>query len=342
MATNNYTTKTASLRATKADVNNLDTKRGTIDELNSTTGTIGTLNSTTGEVSTLTVKTINGSAPIVEVKSGDNGYTGSGVETRTSNNKTTVTISTNQKWTLRDSLPIAEAVMVSDGKAIMADGSKIDINTNMIESIWVEQPASIKVHEWCGDMLNLDYVAAASFTDTSYRTSPIFSDNLTSFIGDMPILTTARSMFLDCKNLTTYIGDLGSLRIGGNKYSPRHITTGMFTNTNLTLDSVKIIADSINDLSVMTLGYKQVDESNIVEEGLIGISWYELPTDTELQNKLVDALNGIVLKGWQVATNTELVTIAQTKGYIMSTGGAESPGFHTVEGIVTPPYLDGQ
>ena len=93
----------------------------------------------------------------------------------------------------------------------------------------------------------------------------------------------------------------------------------MFENTNLSLESVEIIADTIHDFS---------GETKIGNRGMINISWHTLSTDEKTRNDLVEALNEIVKKGWHIQkTNSELTNIAQSKGYTISSGEFGEAGF---------------
>lgn len=94
-------------------------------------------------------------------------------------------------------------------------------------------------------------------------------------------------MFNQCTNLTTFISDLSSLTYGGQ----------MFYNTNLSLESVECIADTINEY-----------------EATISISWNTLPAESERQ-ALIDELSRIVDKGWTLRTNDELLPLFDSEKY---------------------------
>jgi hypothetical protein len=112
-------------------------------------------------------------------------------------------------------------------------------------------------------------------------------------------------MFAGCSNLTTFIGDLSSLEEGGNS-TDNSYTAGMFDKTNLSVESVENIADTLPENPVVDVK---------TGKGSIGIKWQQLTADTAKRQELVDALSGVVDKGWALYTNSELHTMFDTEKY---------------------------
>jgi hypothetical protein len=127
---------------------------------------------------------------------------------------------------------------------------------------------------------------------------------LDTFIGDLSSLKDATQMFAGCNSLTTFIGDLSSLEIGGDLSTGT--SSGIFMNTNLSVESVENIADTLPENPVVDVGSRK---------GCIAISWYRLTSDTEERQKLVNALSGVVDKGWALFTDIELHTMFDTEKY---------------------------
>ena len=123
---------------------------------------------------------------------------------------------------------------------------------------------------------------------------------LTTFIGDLSSLTDGSTMFNGCAELTTFIGDLSSLTNGNS----------MFSGTNLSLESIECIADSICE------GYYSTNDTSIgpPTHGEINITWNSLPSETERQ-ALVDELSRIVDKDWCLTTNGELIPLFDSEKY---------------------------
>lgn len=128
---------------------------------------------------------------------------------------------------------------------------------------------------------------------------------LETFIGDLSSLRNGCGMFSGCSSLTTFIGDLSSLEIGGNN-AQNSSNGGIFNRTNLSVESVEIIADTLPE-------NPEVDVDT--QKGTIGISWDVLTSDTTERQKLVDALSGVLDKGWVLFTNSELLTMFDTEKY---------------------------
>jgi hypothetical protein len=130
---------------------------------------------------------------------------------------------------------------------------------------------------------------------------------LESFIGDLSSLRNGSSMFSGCLSLTTFIGDLSSLEKG--TMGLYEGDAGMFQGTALTVESVENIADSLPENPVVDT------TSQDGRKGCITISWSQLTSDTAERQELVDALSGVLDKGWVLLTNSELLTMFDSEKY---------------------------
>lgn len=113
------------------------------------------------------------------------------------------------------------------------------------------------------------------------------NSDLVEFIGDLSSVQRGLQMFAWCNNLTTFTSELSSLTNGSL----------MFFETNLSLESVEGIADTINTY-----------------DGEFSIYWATLPAESERQ-ALVDELSRIVDKGWTLQTNQELLPLFDSEKY---------------------------
>ena len=199
----------------------------------------------------------------------------------------------------------SDAVSVENNFVMDADGYVITtIRPERMVSGFYAQYAS-GLTSFVGDLSNLETAKLnGGGSSTFYNCSA-----LETFIGDLSSLKSGIVMFGGCYNLTTFIGDLSSLEKGGNIVKPGSVSSyygGMFVNTNLTVESVENIADTLPENPVVNVG---------TSEGTIGISWKELTTVTEERQELVDALCGVLDKGWVLVTNSELLTMFDTEKY---------------------------
>jgi hypothetical protein len=101
---------------------------------------------------------------------------------------------------------------------------------------------------------------------------------------------------------------LSSLEIGA--VSTSIYNGGMFGDTNLTVESVENIADTLPENPVV-----DTTQGTNGKKGCIAISWASLTSDTAERQKLVDALCGVLDKGWVLLTNSELLTMFDTEKY---------------------------
>ena len=166
------------------------------------------------------------------------------------------------------------------------------------------------ITEWIADMPN--FVTS----DTTGEKEATFydCDALTTFIGDLSSLKYAHGMFSGCSSLETFIGDLSSLEYG--TVSLTSGSTGMFTGTNLSVESVENIADTLPTIVADTT-------KNLY--GVIQITWNSLTSDAAKQQELVGALSGIVDKGWALVTNSALHSKFDTNEYKIESGTVQAP-----------------
>lgn len=101
---------------------------------------------------------------------------------------------------------------------------------------------------------------------------------LTSFSNNISSLSYGEDMFTGCTSLTDFTSELSSLINGKN----------MFNLCKLNLASVQNIANTIKDLSGLTLSGNR---------GKITIG---IAADLQDNQELADALAAIVAKGWTV------------------------------------------
>lgn len=149
--------------------------------------------------------------------------------------------------------------------------------------------ASHLLTSWVGDMPNLEFGCNSGeglFDNAS---------SLTTFIGDLSSLTNGKRMFYGCTALTTFIGDLSSLSDGSN----------MFFDTNLSVESVEIIADTLPEITnsaVMTIKHRTP------------------PSSTTELTAYMTAMTPIVDKGWSLTTNTQIANLFDTTKYSVING----------------------
>lgn len=155
-----------------------------------------------------------------------------------------------------------------------------------------------------GDLNNLE--TSYDNLQANVLTSFYGCSALETFIGDLSSLKDGCNMFSGCSSLTTFIGDLNSLERGA--LALEYGGTGMFSRTALTVESVENIADTLPENPV-------VDVNIGVYKGCIIISWQQLTSDTAERQELVDALSGVVDKGWALVTNSELHAMFDREKY---------------------------
>ena len=216
MATKNYTTKTASLRATKADIGNLDTKKLFIDGVNIT----DLIKS--GQVTILDDRGTLANDELDIWRSNVSTDEDGNVIVREYPQKFKISIddmTETQKSTLKS------AVKVENNQVLGAD----DAHLMFFETNALTNGSYMFSHtaltSFSGDLSSLTN-GSAMFIDT----------DLTSFSGDLSSLTNGTSMFYKT-SLTSFSGDLSSLT-KGNK---------MFDSTKLDAPSLANIIHTIKD-----------------------------------------------------------------------------------------------
>ena len=112
----------------KQFINNLSATYADVRRLNAKIVDSKRLVSEKGTINELTAKTINGATPITKVETSDSEYIGNRVETRNG----VVTLSSRTKWKFTDTCEPARAGKVLNNKAIMEDGSIIELDTSLI------------------------------------------------------------------------------------------------------------------------------------------------------------------------------------------------------------------
>jgi hypothetical protein len=103
-------------------------------------------------------------------------------------------------------------------------------------------------------------------------------------------------MFYNCNNLETFISDLSSLEKASS----------MFSSTNLSVDSVSCIADTV----------AVCPEDAIDTYRHLAISWATISSlDEPRRVELVGELSRIVDKEWTLETNQELLPLFDSEKY---------------------------
>ena len=187
----------------------------------------------------------------------------------------------------------SNAVTVENNFVMNADGKVITtIRPERMVSGFVATIAT-GLTSFVGDLNNLE-TSSTFYNHTAIET----------FIGDLSSLKEGSQMFSGCHSLTTFIGDLSSLEIGTGSLSTD--ASGMFQKTALTVESVENIADALPENPVV---------STSTNKGCIAISWNSLTSDTAERQELVDALSGVLDKGWVLVTNSVLHPMFDTDKY---------------------------
>ena len=240
MATKNYTTKTASLRATKADIGNLDTKKLFIDGVNITdlikSGQVTILD----DRGTLADDELDIWMSNVSIDKDGN------VIVREYPQKFEIAIddmTETQKSTLKS------AVKVENNQVLGADDAHL---------MFFETNALTKgnyMFNGCTALTTFDS-DLSSLTDSSYMFS---GTALTSFSSDLSSLTTSYFMFKDCTKLTSFSGDLSSLTTGNKMFKDANSLTSFDSDlSSLTNGSSMFSGTALTsfsgDLSSLTNG----------------------------------------------------------------------------------------
>ena len=262
MANNLYTTKTASLKATKADVGKLDVKKINLKGKN--------ILEYIGENKTIVKHAQDTRTTVTE-----NDLWGQWIETLEDG-----TVIIHDDWIISDNIWKSSITKVEENKGYINDGTTADnlfygnIQTEKIKKGYRMFLSCSSLKLFSSDLPNLtngEYMfykcsQLESFSsDLSNLTNGnwMFTrcTNLESFSSDLPSLTTGEYMFPNCSNLDSFSSDLSSLTDGAYMFQNctnlksfssdlPSLTTGeyMFNNCS-NLDSFS------SDLSSLTNGY---------------------------------------------------------------------------------------
>jgi len=260
----NYTTKTASLRATQADVRTLDTKKLFIDGVN------------------ITDLIKNGQVTILDDRGTDANdeldIWGSNVSTDKDGNvivreypqKFEISIG---EMTERQKSTLQSAVKVENNQVLGAnDKHLMFFETNALTDGF--------------NMFNAAPLGLESFPLTTFNSdlssltegSMMFSSckNLTTFNNDLSSLTNGGFMFCDCTNLTTFNHDLSSLIDGASMFSSTSLTSfnsdlSSLTNGPFMFNDCTTLTSFSSDLSSLVNGYGMFGSTKIDAPSLANI-----------------------------------------------------------------------
>lgn len=144
-----------------------------------------------------------------------------------------------------------------------------------------------------------------------------YCEQLESFAGDLSNLVYAQTMFQNCHKLKTFKGKLSSLLNGGSMFCGWRNTDTKYI-CPLTPESIKYIADTINDISEKdkndsaqwqylthdTKTYGTIHKNN---RGLLDLGWNNIEFASQEATVLNDCRR-IVKKGWNVYLNGQRIT----------------------------------
>ena len=212
MATKNYTTKTASLRVTNADIRNLDVKKINLDGKNILEYI---------DESVPTIKHANDTRETVT----ENDLWGQWVETKDDG-----TVVVHDDWVTNPNASNNSAwdssiTKVEDNKAYTNDTTYKNIQTEKIKNGEYMFSGCDNLTSFTSDLSNL----------TNGHSMFIGCDNLTSFSSDLSSLMDGAAMFADCTEFTSFSSDLSSLENGnGMFYGCTNLTSFTSDLPNLT------------------------------------------------------------------------------------------------------------
>ena len=197
MANNLYTTKTAALRATKADINKLDTKKMLLNGKNIL------------EYIKDATPTIKHSQDTRETVT-ENDLWGQWVETKADG-----TIIIHDVTNYNGSKPWNTSITkVEDNKVYIGDTMWANVQTNKIKNGSLMFAFCSQLTSFNNDLSNL--------TNGGYMFA--FCSSLTTFSSDLSSLVDGYSMFTNC-NLTTFTSDLSSLTDGFSMFGGCNLTS---------------------------------------------------------------------------------------------------------------------
>ena len=325
MATKNYTTKTASLRATKADVRNLDAKKLFIDGVNITdlikNGQVkilddrGTLANDELDIWRSNVSTDeNGNVIVREYPQKFEISISDMTETQKSTLKSAVKVENNQVLGANDAhLMFFEtnaltvggymfngctALTSFDGDlSSLTWGSFMFNGCTALTSFNGDLSSLTNGDQMFGGCTNLTTFNSDLTTfnsDLSSLTNGYGMFNrtpLTSFNGDLSSLTGGAVMFRNCTNLTTFNSDLSSLSDGSSMFDSTKLDASSLSNIIHTikdrtgLSTPSYIAGSI----LIGLGIDDTDESRqALAEAIWSKDWAEVNQEFSDKNWTVE------------------------------------------------------
>lgn len=306
MATNNlYTTKTAALKATKADVNKLETKKLKVN----------------GKDVATSVKHPNDTREVIT----ENDLWGSWAEITKDgeiifHDDEVTNPNGNSTWN-------RSITKVEDNKAYVGDTL---VGDTLYGNIQTENIANgYLMFDYCENLVLFDsdlssltsgygMFRGCAFTSFNSDLSSLTTGNdmfgsctnLTTFESNMSSLKNATQMFSGCTSLTLFTSDLSKLEVGMTMFqSCENLTTfvsdlssltngyNMFFNCKLDTDSLMHIAETIRDVRNLTNSGTNPWNGTVFKTIHIGIGNI-IPTEEE-----IELLTEIHNKGWKVYVN---------------------------------------
>ena len=325
MVTNNYTTKTASLKATKADVNSLNTKKIKVNGKDVATSVKHP--DDTREV--ITENDLWGSWAEI-TKDGEIVFHEDEVTNPNKNNsmlsmwnRSITKVVDNKAYIGNTLYANIQTEKIVDGEEMFYNCDEFttfDSDLSSLETAANMFSYSGKLAEFASDLSSLRD-GFGMFTDcpslTSFNTTNLSSltngklmfdrcSTLTSFTSDLSSLTNGYWMFSSCDNLTTFASDLSSLTNAFYMFNGcENLTTFtsdlssltnacyMFEHCKLDTDSLIHIAETIKDVNGLTNGNDPWSDE-IYKTIHLGIG---STTPTEEEKELLTEIHN---KGWQV------------------------------------------
>jgi len=281
MATKNYTTKTASLRATQADVRNLDAKKIFLNNKN-----------------------------ILE-------YIEESIPTITHSKDTRETIHENDLWGQWVETKDDGTIVVHDDEVTNPNASSYDAWLSNVKVVQDNKAYSEFTTNINGDFIGVveDSIIANIQTERIKDGSSMFhSSSLASFSGDLSNLVNGYCMFYNT-SLASFSGDLSSLVNGVNMFANTSLTSfsgdlsslvngvNMFANTSLTSFS--------GDLSSLVNGSSMFDYTSLTSfSGDLSslVNGYCMFDYTSLESFSSDLSN--LVNGYCMFANTSLTSFS--------------------------------
>ena len=301
MAIKNYTTKTAALRATIADVNKLEAKK---IKVNGKDVVLGAKHSQDTR-ETVTENDLWGQ--YTEIKDGqvivhDDEVINPTRSTDIAWNNEITKVEDNKAYVGDTFYANIQTEKIKDGGYMFIDCTNLTTFTSDLSSLtngegmfWQCSNLSSFTSDSSGSTMDLSSLTNGEFmflgcSNLSTFTSDLSSltngsimfdscTNLTTFTSDLSSLINGKEMFSDCSNLTTFTSDLSSL-VGG---------LYMFNRCKLNPQSVMYIVESINDIAA---------EEKLYQDGKIPYVTYDDTT------KKFSAPKGFTSDGVYVYTYT--------------------------------------